>query len=149
MDEKNVFVWGTFDIIHQGHISFLEKASQYGNLYVILMPDARIRLVKKNYYDENQRKDNLLKINYVKDVFISSLPDNLECLDLIKPDLFVFGYDQRTEWESSLIGYLKDKGIDCNFIWFEKFGDVHSSDLRKEMRCHCGSGDMYKDCCGK
>ena len=41
-DAKKVFVSGCFDILHSGHIAFLQEASQFGYLYVGLGSDKTI-----------------------------------------------------------------------------------------------------------
>lgn len=146
--KKNVFVWGTFDILHDGHREFLTRAGQYGKVHVLLMPNLRVWPFKNLYYDEVTRQKNLLETGLVENVIIDcfSSSGELKTLDKIKPDVFVFGYDQKTEWEDKLQKYLKQKGISCEVIWLEKFGEVHSSDLRRDLTCYCGSGKKHKDC---
>lgn len=131
--KKNVFVWGTFDIIHDGHLKFLEKAATYGHLYAILPPDSVIKPVKNTYNEENRRRENLLATGLVKKVFINSLPDNMSCFNSIQPDVFVFGYDQKTEWTDKMIDYLEKRGWGCKYVWLEKYGETHSSDLRRAL----------------
>ncbi|HPB14265.1 MAG TPA: adenylyltransferase/cytidyltransferase family protein, partial [Bacteroidales bacterium] len=43
---KKVFVSGCFDMVHSGHIAFLQEASQYGDLYIGLGSDKTIRELK-------------------------------------------------------------------------------------------------------
>ncbi|RMF78878.1 MAG: cytidyltransferase, partial [Chloroflexi bacterium] len=43
---RKVFVSGSFDLLHSGHIAFLQQAAQYGDLYVALGSDATIYELK-------------------------------------------------------------------------------------------------------
>jgi cytidyltransferase-like protein len=145
---KNVFLWGVFDILHEGHIKLFQEASKLGNLCVIVLPDKKISDSKRVVYSENERRENLMKTGYVKDVYIDALPD-LKCFDLVPPDIFCFGYDQDTEWQEKLKSHISNKFPSCKFITLDKYTDIHSSDLREIIECPCGSGKKYKKCHGK
>jgi cytidyltransferase-like protein len=146
-DVKNVFLWGTFDILHEGHFRLFQEASRLGNLFVIALPDKRMSESKRIIHDENERRKNLLKTGYFKDVFIDALPD-LKCFDLTPPDIFCFGYDQDVQWREKIKVYIKNRFPKCKFVILEKYGDTHSSDLREAIKCPCGSGKKYKKCHG-
>jgi len=145
---KNVFIWGVFDIIHEGHIRLFQEASKLGDLYIIVLPDKRVNENKRTIYNENERKNNLLKTGYAKKVYIDALPD-LECFDLTPPDIFCFGYDQDIDWRKKIENYIKNKFSRCKFIVLDKYSDTHSSDLRKTIEYPCGSNKKLKKCHGK
>lgn len=130
---KNVFLWGTFDILHEGHLKLFQEASKLGNLYVIVLPDKRTSENKRIIYDENERKENLLKTGYVKGVFIDALPD-LKCFDLVPPDIFCFGYDQDMQWQEKIKSHINNKFPRCKFITMGKYADIHSSNLRVAIK---------------
>ena len=131
---KNVFVWGTFDILHEGHLKLFEEASKLGNLHVIVMPDKKVRQWKKIVRDEKTRRENILKTKYTKEVFIDALPE-MKCFDAVRPDIFCFGYDQDEEWKVKLKNHIAQISPSCEFIAMGKYGDVHSSHLREKMDC--------------
>ncbi|MFH1941007.1 MAG: adenylyltransferase/cytidyltransferase family protein, partial [bacterium] len=51
---KRVFVTGCFDILHSGHIAFLQEAATYGLLYVGIGSDENIQSLKGVYPINNQ-----------------------------------------------------------------------------------------------
>ena len=56
-NNKKVFVSGCFDLLHSGHVYFLEQASKYGLLYVCLGSDSTILDLKgrPSIINENER----------------------------------------------------------------------------------------------
>ena len=141
-------MWGVFDILHEGHSELLKKASSLGHLRVIIMPDRIVKESKRIVYDENIRRENLIKTGFIKDVYIEALP-HLKCFDLASPDIFCFGYDQKGERNDKVKSYIKNKFPTCQFMAMDKHGDIHSSDLRETIMCPCGSDKIWKNCCGK
>jgi cytidyltransferase-like protein len=55
---KKVFVTGCFDMLHSGHITFLEEAASYGEVYVGIGSDETVRRLKGRYpiYNQDERK---------------------------------------------------------------------------------------------
>lgn len=72
--QKTVLVGGCFDIIHFGHISFLEKAKTYGDkLIIMLESDETIQRLKgKNrpFHTQKQRKKMLESLRFVDEVLL-------------------------------------------------------------------------------
>ena len=95
MARPKVVVGGTFEIIHPGHIYFLEKASEYGRVYVIVARDEEIS--KKGQpviFNQRQRMQMIDAIKYV-DLVIAGKEDKKEVIKRIKPDIIAIGYDQK------------------------------------------------------
>lgn len=93
-DKKIVLVGGCFDILHFGHIQFLEKAQQIGDyLVVALEPDERITQHKNRLptHTQQERTYNLLALRYVDHVvllpFLNGFDDYLELVKTIKPSI--------------------------------------------------------------
>jgi cytidyltransferase-like protein len=98
---KKVFVSGCFDILHSGHIRFLEEASQYGDLYVGIGSDRTVKELKGHYpvYTEKERHYMLGALKHVKECCVNSgsgLMDFLKELKSIGPDIFVVNEDGNT-----------------------------------------------------
>jgi len=76
-----VFVNGTFDILHLGHIGLLEYAKSLGDeLIVGIDSDARVKLLKgenRPINTERERSQMLLSIKYVNKVFVFDTDDEL------------------------------------------------------------------------
>ena len=93
-----VFVTGCFDLIHSGHIAFLEEAAGYGDLYVGIGSDKTIVNLKGRYpiYGQAERKYILNSIKYVKECNINSgygLMDFEDDIKKINPDIFIVNED--------------------------------------------------------
>ena len=102
--EKNlklVFTNGCFDILHRGHIAYLNEAKSLGDLIIVgLNSDSSVKKLKgsnRPYNNENDRAfvlDNLKAVDYVI-LFSEDTPYNL--IKNIKPDFLVKGGDWKEE----------------------------------------------------
>jgi cytidyltransferase-like protein len=98
---KKVFVSGCFDILHSGHIAFLQEASQYGKLYVGLGSDKTVYDLKgrMTINSEDERLYMLKALSCVTDVRInrgSGILDFLDDMRDLRPDVFVVNEDGHT-----------------------------------------------------
>lgn len=96
--KKIVFTNGCFDIIHQGHIDYLAKASDFGGALVVgINSDASIKRQGKSnarpLQDEKTRAMILASMHFVNGVFIFDEDTPLEAIKIIKPDVLVKGSD--------------------------------------------------------
>ena len=114
--KKKVLVAGYFDLLHSGHICFLEEVSKFGDVYISLGSDSNSLETKnkKPIYTENERKYTLKSIKYVKDVEISNDEIGpmsfLPYLEKIKPDYFITNEDGSELAKKELI--CKNKNIE-------------------------------------
>ena len=97
---KKVIVFGTFDLIHPGHAYFLKQAKEYGDyLVVVIARDNTVCAVKgkAQQFDENERKDNINKLNIADKVVLGCLDPNDRYKVIVdeKPDIIALGYDQK------------------------------------------------------
>jgi len=132
---SRVVVYGSFDLLHQGHIEFLKAARSNCNwLGAILIPE---RYVKENkgvlpVHTMNERRCHILGTGIVDAVFVDSLSEGLVSLDAIRPDLFCLGYDQTTIWEEKLEKHLSMRLPCCQIKRLPMYaGGVHSRTLRR------------------
>jgi cytidyltransferase-like protein len=110
---KKVFVSGCFDMLHSGHIAFLEEASSYGDLFVCLGSDENVRQLKGRYpvCNQEERRYMIEALRCVKECRVSKgwgMLDFLDELDLIHPDIFVVNEDGNTPQKAEL---CKTRGI--------------------------------------
>ena len=98
-DYKIVFTNGCFDILHYGHIVYLAKASELGNILIIgLNTDVSVSSIKGNsrpVQDEKTRAYCLAALHFVDAVvlFDDDTPYNL--ISSIRPDILVKGSDYK------------------------------------------------------
>lgn len=108
-NKKIVFTNGCFDILHLGHIRYLQQAKKLGDILIVgVNSDASVRKLKGNLrpiVPENERSEIIAAlecIDYVI-VFPELTPENL--IHTIKPDIHVKGGDWKIEQipEASLV----------------------------------------------
>jgi D-beta-D-heptose 7-phosphate kinase/D-beta-D-heptose 1-phosphate adenosyltransferase len=96
-----VWVNGTFDVLHVGHIKLLEFASQFGTLRVGIDTDKRVKELKgtdRPFNEQNDRKKMLESIKYVDEVVIfDSREELIDCVKTYAPDVMVVGDDYQGE----------------------------------------------------
>ncbi len=116
--KKKVFVTGCFDMLHSGHVAFLQEASQYGDVYVGLGSDNTVYNLKGRYPVNNQdeRQYMIKALACVKDCLINSgsgIMDFLNEIDTIKPDIFIVNEDGNTPAKEAL---CREKGIEFHVL---------------------------------
>jgi rfaE bifunctional protein nucleotidyltransferase chain/domain len=99
--KKIVFTNGCFDIIHQGHIDYLAKAKDLGNILVIgLNTDESVRRIKgdnRPVNDQNSRALVLASLRFVDVVILFDEDTPYNMIKEIKPDILVKGSDYKTK----------------------------------------------------
>jgi FAD synthetase len=110
---KRVFVGGTFDIIHPGHIELLKFASQYGDVYVTVARDVNVKKFKgrEPILNEEERLEIIKSIRYVKEAILGDQEDILRSVEKIRPDYLILGPDQKIE-EEKLKEELFKRGLE-------------------------------------
>ena len=118
---KKVFVNGTFDLLHRGHLELLNFAKSLGDrVYVGIDTDRRVSEKKgpsRPIYNQEERKFFLENLKSVHKVCLFDSDLELEVLiNFIKPDTMVVGSD----WEGkSVIGSMYASEI----VFFSRIGD--------------------------
>jgi len=117
MARPKVVVGGTFEIIHPGHIYFLEKANEYGRVYVIVARDVNVEKFKgrKTYIPEENRLKVISSIKYVYKAILGDEKDILKPIEEIKPQIIILGPDQKVD-EEELKKKLSERGLNVKVI---------------------------------
>ncbi|MDE1811000.1 MAG: FAD synthase [Candidatus Micrarchaeota archaeon] len=102
MKKKVVMAFGSFDIIHPGHLVYLKKARSMGDrLIVVVARDSSIEMIKgrKPFFDQKTRLRMVGALRYVDKAVlgkrIANYRDRYSIITDYKPDVIVFGYDQK------------------------------------------------------
>ena len=94
---KRVIAFGTFDIVHPGHVHFLKNARSYGDyLVVVIARDHTVCEVKKKEpkHNENERLEQIKNLGIADEVRLGCIDDKYLVLKEVKPDVIALGYDQ-------------------------------------------------------
>ncbi len=91
---KKVLIFGKFDIIHPGHIVFIQEAKELGQVTVVLEPDQAIYNLNgyETFYKESVRKKQLEKLGLK--VLLRRQESGKAILASLKPDLVYLSEDQ-------------------------------------------------------
>ncbi|HCM67930.1 MAG: hypothetical protein A2898_03610 [Candidatus Kerfeldbacteria bacterium RIFCSPLOWO2_01_FULL_48_11] len=95
---KKVLAAGTFDLLHPGHIWFLQQAKKLGDhLTVIVARDATVKKVKgfAPHQMEHQRTQALTNLGIADAVVLGGKSNKLLAVKKAQPDIICLGYDQR------------------------------------------------------
>lgn len=99
--QKIVFTNGCFDILHLGHVDYLEKTAQFGTkLIVALNTDASVKRLKgesRPINSEYARMRVMAALGFVDAVILFDEPTPLALIQAIQPDILTKGADYRIE----------------------------------------------------
>ena len=101
-DMKIVFTNGCFDILHHGHIDYLSKAADLGDVLIIgVNSDSSVKKLEKGtnrpIQNENDRALILSSLQFVEAITIFNEDTPLELIKAIQPDVLVKGGDWKPE----------------------------------------------------
>ena len=101
---KVVLTGGVFDVIHMGHIYTLTEAKKHGNFLVVsIAGDSHIKKKGREPIHSQEYRSKLVEMLKPVDAVILGKDDPKEILEIIKPDVIVYGFDQEP--------FLKPKGV--------------------------------------
>ena len=121
---KRVFVNGTFDILHRGHLELLNYAKSFGYVIVGTDTDECVREKKgsgRPVHNQEERKfllENLRSVDEV--IFFSSEPEFEELIKSLKPDIIIVGSDWKEK--STIKTYY-----DGELIFFDRMGEYSTT----------------------
>ena len=134
---KRIITYGTFDLLHYGHINLLKRAKELGDYLVVGLSTDEFNLNEKNkkcYFSYEQRKQLLESIRYV-DLVIPEEGWNqkLTDVDLYQIDTFVIGDDWKgnARWLQTEED-LKPLGADV--VYLSHTPDISSTQLRRIIK---------------
>jgi len=127
---KKVMAFGTFDILHAGHLHYLREAKKHGTwLTVIITNDRNVRKSKGNFpvNDQHIRKELVESLKMVDGAVIGDEKDYYKVVEEVKPQVIALGYDQ-AERKESVEKELRKRGFDIEVVRITPHKeDVHKS----------------------
>ena len=95
---KKVIAFGTFDLVHLGHVHMLKEARSYGDfLVVVIARDETVQAVKKHRPVNNEkiRLQHVRNLGVADKVCLGNLGDYFQVIAEENPDVVALGYDQK------------------------------------------------------
>jgi glycerol-3-phosphate cytidylyltransferase len=125
---KKVITYGTYDLLHVGHINLLKRARELGDYLVVVLSSDEFNAIKHKsaYHSYEDRKIILESIKYVDEVIpeynweqkIQDVVDN-------KIDLFVMGDDWQGQFD-----FLKDY---CEVVYLPRTDGISTTKIKQDL----------------
>lgn len=127
---KRVITYGTFDLLHYGHINLLRRARALGDYLIVALSTDEFNWKEKHkkcYFTYDQRKKLLESIRYV-DLVIPETHWEQKRSDvrLYHIDTFVIGDD----WEGKF-DYLSEESVDV--IYLPRTPEISSTQIKQDL----------------
>ncbi len=127
---KRVLTYGTFDLLHYGHINILKRAKELGDYLIVALSTDEFNAIKgkKAYHNYETRKKMLEAVRYV-DLVIpeNSWEQKISDIQEYHVDIVVMGSD----WAGSdKFDYLKDY---CEVVYLERTPGISTSQIKQDL----------------
>ena len=140
---KTVMAFGCFDILHPGHIVYLEEAKKLGDkLTVVVARDHAIRVGKKRepVFYEKSRLHLVSSLKFVDKAILGDKKDYFKLIGELRPDIIALGFDQ-APGVRELERKLSELGLRAKVVRIRKSHQRHrfkSSLLIRKLREQMG-----------
>lgn len=125
---KKVITYGTFDLLHWGHINLLKRAKDLGDYLIVAVSSDEFNKLKnkKSYHSYENRKMILEAVRYVDEV-IPEYDWGQKVIDIREHnvDVFVMGDDWKGKFDF-LEGY-------CEIVYLPRTIGISTSKIKKEL----------------
>ena len=126
---RRVITYGTFDLLHYGHINLLRRAKQLGDYLIVALSTDEFNWEskkKKCYFSYEKRKQLLEAVRYV-DLVIpeENWEQKISDVQLYQVDAFVMGDD----WEGKF-DFLKEY---CEVLYLPRTPEISTTQIKKEL----------------
>ena len=141
-NKKRVLASGVFDLLHLGHVKFLEEAKKTGGknaeLIVIIARDSTVEKTKgrKPIMSENQRRALVESLKVVDAAVLGFEKFDIgDVIERVKPDIIALGYDQ-VDMEKHVQAYVDKHKLHVKVVRIGKFEEDaldSSSKIRQKI----------------
>lgn len=126
-----VMAQGVFDILHPGHLHYLESSKELGDrLVVVLARDSRVEGRKDLQFSEEERLRMLNALEVVDEAILGSEDDIYSTVKKVDPDIITLGHDQEHDEENVKDMAEQATGHDVGVVRISEKGSYSSSEIR-------------------
>lgn len=127
---KRVITYGTFDLLHYGHINLLKRAKSYGDYLIVVISTDEFNWnekQKKCYFSYEQRKALVEAVRYV-DLVIpeENWAQKKSDVHEYHIDTFVMGND----WEGHF-DFLKEEGVEV--VYLDRTPEISTTQIKNDL----------------
>lgn len=127
---KKVITYGTFDLLHYGHINLLKRAKELGDYLIVALSTDEFNWIekhKKNYFSYEERKQLLESIRYVDEVIPEeSWEQKITDCQKYGVDVFVIGDDWQGKFD-----FLKDIGVEV--VYLSRTPEISTTKIKNDL----------------
>lgn len=126
---KKVITYGTFDLLHTGHINILRRAKALGDYLIVAVSTDEFNTLKHKeaYHSFEERKQILEAIKYVDEVIGENDWDQkIEDVKKYDIDTFVMGNDWEGEFD-----FLKEY---CEVVYLPRTSGISTTKIKDELK---------------
>ncbi len=133
-----VMIFGTFDLLHLGHVDFLHQAKLLGDeLIVVVARDSSVEKIKgeKPFFSQEERRKMVESLKPVDCAVIGNEENFFTVVEKYQPDVIALGYDQKTFTEDFIAFQLKQLGLNTRIVRLKHCNDPRfkSSALKRTV----------------
>ena len=130
MRGRRVVATGTFDILHPGHLFYLEESRKLGDeLFVIVARDVNVKHKPHPIVPEDQRLQMVAALKPVDHAMLGDETDMFLPIEKIQPGVITIGFNQMFNEENLRI-QLADRNLPAKIVRIGKFPDGELSSSR-------------------
>lgn len=127
---KKVITYGTFDLLHYGHINLLRRAKELGDYLIVAISSDHFNELKgkKSFFPYEERKMMVEAIKYVDEVIPEETWEQkvTDC-EKYEIDTFVIGDDWKGKFD-----FLKEKGI--NVVYLPRTPNISTTQIKQKLK---------------
>ena len=127
---KRILTYGTYDLLHFGHINLLKRAKDLGDYLVVGLSTDEFNGLKgkESYFSYEKREYMLESVRYVDEVIKeNNWEQKIEDIKKYNIDIFVMGDD----WEGKF-DYLKEY---CEVIYLPRTEGISTTEIKANLNC--------------
>ena len=126
---QRVITYGTFDLLHYGHINLLRRAKELGDYLIVALSTDEFNLEKgkKSYFSFEKRKQLLESIRYVELVIPeTSWDQKINDVHEFRVNTFVMGDDWLGKFD-----FLENEGVEV--VYLPRTPEISTSQIKQDL----------------